>query len=758
MKPGKYTIKELLVNREVEQILIPEIQRDYIWGKEQVESLLSSLYDDFEKFNTVEVNVDADNAEIKKLFINYYKKQQCASNIGFIYAYNDAEYKGKYFLIDGQQRLTTVYLLLLALSKGNNKQVKEFKKSYFHENELKLDYKVRESSHDFLKQFLIFYLDTNFELTEDGQTVFNNKLKKQHWFYDNYINDETIQSIISNFSIICRFISNKKLLTNNYESNGVEFLDYIQNYVECWYFDTNISEQGEELYIYMNARGEQTQNSENIKADLLGALKIEDIATFSRREDYIEQVNLTGIKNFWGRKWEEWQDFFWKFKGKNENADNGFNEFLRCISGLEVYLKKTENADYKYNSIYELLTLQKIEKYILNFQWLVNNQDSFAQNYSYSKWMKKCFSEIWKQFNDDPIDWFIDYGDDNKAKELNRMAFIWPVFYYLNLKENDFKPCEVYRILRLFYVRLKNNIRAVKSIKGLVEHIVLFGIWEQNKDLIIDTVDNYLLSDDEEAKNAKIFLKEEKEKHSFLRKQLLNEQTKYEALIWEIEDHPINLIGKNLKNQNISHLIDLKKENAERELLLILNKFYQLFPLNEKGEVDELHTKTIQTLLLHFGTFKHRVGPDYLYNYEFNNWGRIVRNIDGEAFKLFFEEYKKNEFNLKEKLTKLNYEFCQSNKSKIKEFNDLKQQLIIYSIILGDNFWSFGGRIAYREWKEKDRLFVDQHGLHNLETNFSGKYKELWSIVPEAIKLQIDEDTETLNLMELTSNIYNEIH
>ena len=41
MKPGKYTIKELFVNRELEQIVIPEIQRDYVWKKEQVEGLMN---------------------------------------------------------------------------------------------------------------------------------------------------------------------------------------------------------------------------------------------------------------------------------------------------------------------------------------------------------------------------------------------------------------------------------------------------------------------------------------------------------------------------------------------------------------------------------------------------------------------------------------------------------------------------------------------------------------------------------------------
>lgn len=36
MKTGRYNIKQLLTNPEVEQIIIPEIQRDYVWKKQNV--------------------------------------------------------------------------------------------------------------------------------------------------------------------------------------------------------------------------------------------------------------------------------------------------------------------------------------------------------------------------------------------------------------------------------------------------------------------------------------------------------------------------------------------------------------------------------------------------------------------------------------------------------------------------------------------------------------------------------------------------
>jgi hypothetical protein len=66
-------------------------------------------------------------------------------------------------------------------------------------------------------------------------------------------------------------------------------------------------------------------------------LKDENINEVEFREDYKEDKNLNGLKNYWGKKWEEWQDFFWQRKDKNENADTGFNEFIACIAGLEFY-------------------------------------------------------------------------------------------------------------------------------------------------------------------------------------------------------------------------------------------------------------------------------------------------------------------------------------------------------------------------------------------------------------------------------------
>jgi hypothetical protein len=742
MKPGKYSINELLVNREIEQIVIPEIQRDYVWRKEQIEGLMNSLFNDFKNFEAAHVNISADDEEIKKMFVEYYKKQQFASNIGFIYAYNDPEYKGKYFLIDGQQRLTTVYLLILNLCILTD-QKEVFHKKFFKDNQLKIDFKVRETSHDFLKNFIRFCLNGKVQKSTNFNDNFEKNLKTQYWYYNEYVNDKTIQSIIKNYIVINNFIQSNSLNTKSY-------LDYILNYVDCWYFDTNISEQGEELYIYMNARGEQIQNNENIKADLLGGLKDIDIQTVSNRDDYNQNNTLDGLKKYWGKKWEDWQDFFWINKGTNENADDGFNEFLKCVVGLEQYLVKIEKSNQGFSNEYELLSLPKLEKYILNFQWLLNNQEQFTKNYNYSGWIEGCLTRIMDLFNKEKTDWFIDYGDDNKATELNRMAFIWPIFYYLNDDSKIKQIDESFRVLRMFYVRLNNNIRAVKSVKGLIEYILRNGVWDNNRLKTESLEKNQNLDDEEEAKNVKTFLKEEIEKHQFLVGKPVEQTKKLEELIWEIEDHPINLKGNNLKNQNCTHLIAFDESLNLQELELIKSKFYELFPLDENKKEEYKFSKNLQSLLLHFGIFHNKVKPNYLDNYDFNNWRRIVRNTDGEAFSQFFEQFKKTDDKLSKLLEIKESDYCNNNNNIVKETPNLYDQLIIYIIILKQKAWQKGGRMAVRHWEEKDGLFDKTKSINNLQTNFISQNEKLWNFVPDGIKKKI---TGTSTVSELYQNI-----
>ncbi len=356
MSKALYNIKELFIDEGVQQIIIPEIQRDYVWKRTNVEKLLKSIVEDAQE-NASEAQQKLREQlpivppEVRVILERELRTNEVFSNIGFIYAYEDREFKNRYFLIDGQQRITTIYLLLLATAIKDDK-TDYFSSNYFHNKQPKVDYKVREASHNFLINFISFLLE--------GGPV--EAVKDQYWYYSIYNNDKTISSLLNNYEVIENYIREKDLS-----------VDYIENNIRLWFFDINKSRQGEELYIYMNSRGEEVIANENIKAGLLESCSEEE-------------------KNIWGAEWEDWQDFFWKHRGNNVNADNGFNEFLRWIIIIEHILANPKSTvenisrfiqEIKKSDQFgsELLQLATIQQYFNALRYLSEKVKAFNSNW-----------------------------------------------------------------------------------------------------------------------------------------------------------------------------------------------------------------------------------------------------------------------------------------------------------------------------------------------------------------------------------------
>lgn len=326
MKTGRYCLKDLLTHNEIDQIIIPEIQRDYVWQKKNVRGLLESIAQKFSNKSKTKIEVNVGGTVIEELSIadylqKEYDKLKNNLKLGFIYAYHDADYAGKFFLIDGQQRFTTLYLLLLAVYCKNN-QHEKFKELYFKNNVLKIDYKVRESSHEFMKEFVRLTLDSNSELDISNSNRYYTHLYEQ---------DITIKNLINNYNEICSFVNDNAFLSQN--DNYDHFLEFIEEYIEVNYFDTNLSEQGEQLYMYMNSRGEFLSHHETIKSEI------------------VRKVTNTNDKKQVGDNWETWQNYFWQNRGSNESADIGFDEFLKWTS--IIHICTTENPQIIHETIKE---------------------------------------------------------------------------------------------------------------------------------------------------------------------------------------------------------------------------------------------------------------------------------------------------------------------------------------------------------------------------------------------------------------------
>ena len=355
MKTGRYSLKELLTHNEIEQIIIPEIQRDYVWEITNVSKLIDDINRSYKKKISQQFEIKINgvieiNITVNQFLIKEYERLKFHQKLGFIYAYHDRDYAGKFFLIDGQQRLTTLFLILLCLYKELGK-ADTFRTLYFNNKIPKVNYKVREQSNDFMQLMI------ESELTGKAYE------ESEKFYKSDYLKDVTISHLIANYDHIKSHIGKIE--------NKEGFLEYLEDFVEVNYFDTHLSEQGEQLYIYMNSRGEQLSFQEIVRAELMQ--KIIDPA---------KKIEL-------GNEWEKWQNFFWTKRGENENADKGFEEFLKWAAIIHMGLNNEVDLENFIDSKKTVTQKQLKENYIKEFK--NDTSDKRNQNEALFKYQVKYF-------------------------------------------------------------------------------------------------------------------------------------------------------------------------------------------------------------------------------------------------------------------------------------------------------------------------------------------------------------------------------
>jgi hypothetical protein len=698
--------ENLLSLLSLNNMIIPEIQREYVWGKKENKSVLERF------LKNIKENCDT----CEKCNLAHKKKD---INIGFLYSYKppyvtiDNERYLDEFLIDGQQRFTTLFLLLAYLA-VKEKRIKDFVSIIrFDEEkeEINFDYKVRNLTHRFLIDF-INSLNKGIDI---------NSIENETWYLSDYKLDVTVQAMIGALNTILEIFN-----------DDCQYFDYILTAVRFWHFKTEATSQGEELYITMNSRGEKLASNEEEKAQILP------------KEDLPK----------WGEKWEKWQDFFWKNKKRgtnenaktnehaktNENADNGFNGFLSCIAGLEYYLKD-KNHETPQKKIADLLSPEKIENYYESFKYLIDNKDIFKENYSYSDWVDKCLSEIWAIFNKNQTVWY-DYKDENKSTEQNRMIFIWSWLYYLSKVKSgtrDINTTELFRLLRFFYIRCHNFNRSVSTLMETVDMILEYGIWNTLDNGIEEETDRKIRTPEEIAKNKLFHNFGEKyiAEHPETKKLYENEEIfKLEEIIWKIEDHPLNINGRDLGNVNISHLVDFSANQSIDTLQAIYDKFKEVFP-NEKCNNE--FVKDLKSLLLHYtdadgSPFWQK--RSYYDNYDCSNWRRIVRgSIFREVFRTLCND---TQITISQMLKNKRKEFFRkkSTVTDIRSIDSWREQLIVYSCLT--DIWKYGN-IAFYSYPPEDehRIFQKEAKIYKLKTDFRSSNEELWNSIKER---NIDEE------------------
>ena len=305
------TLYKILRQQRIE---IPIIQRDYAQGRENKLYLRERLL----------------GKMIKAL---QDKSGKESLSLDFVYGTNE---HGAMWPLDGQQRLTTLWLLhwYLAVRTNNLVTAKDWLSQF--------TYETRVTSRDFCKS--LCNMDSE-AFNQSGMKLVD-FIKDQTWFYSKYNQDPTIMGMLRTLGG-----TNIKNSEDVDIRDGIEeFLAYDKNCQAYWeqlladncpiHFlfkdmkDENLP-LSDDLYIKMNARGKQLTDFENFKADLIGYALDED----NPSDKLFDHESASLIDN-------EWTDVFWKDASAKGvfKVDEIYYRFLRRYFLDRLIAKTSRNV------------------------------------------------------------------------------------------------------------------------------------------------------------------------------------------------------------------------------------------------------------------------------------------------------------------------------------------------------------------------------------------------------------------------------
>ena len=300
-------------------IVIPKIQRDYAQGRTGKEDL-------------------------RKRFLGNLKnaiENQEELILDFVYGMQNDQ---KLIPLDGQQRLTTLWLLhwyayLLYTPNVSNIQNSKKKKGNEGDQNLKVlrdrfTYETRVSSSEFCQELCKEENFTKLKNTK-GEDIRKN-IENQIWFMSEWKQDPTVKSMLT---MLGGNISKKEKEKNNRDECIEDVFSNIPNlwnklttddcHIVFYYLplDGNGLQQGDDIYIKMNARGEQLTDFENFKADLIKYVRDAKNENWAQVvEDTYKQNPGIGLSKLIDT---DWTDLFWNEQtDDNKNVDIPFFAFL----------------------------------------------------------------------------------------------------------------------------------------------------------------------------------------------------------------------------------------------------------------------------------------------------------------------------------------------------------------------------------------------------------------------------------------------
>ena len=376
---------------QLKKIAIPIIQRDYAQGR-----------------------IDAEVNRIRGRFLDSLHQAIMADPITLDFVYGDINEDGVMTPLDGQQRLTALFLLHWYAAKKENIAATEH---LFLRN---FSYETRYSARDFCSFLIKFNPSFTKKLSEE--------IVDQAWFPLDWKKDPTISSMLVVLDAIQDEFAETQGIWARLKDKAITF-----------YF-LPIKDMGltDELYIKMNSRGKPLTQFEHFKAELERELRKIDEPMAKR---IIKKIDL------------DWTDMLWRYRGDDNVIDDEFLRYFRFICDIICY-QYGETTQGKSNDEFDLLkeyfsgqnenvmvNIQTLEDYFDCWCCLQddNTPDKFLERFishehqaGKIKVEKRYGTNIFK----DCVRNYADIsGNGNRLFPLNRIVLLYAVISYLLNKD-----------------------------------------------------------------------------------------------------------------------------------------------------------------------------------------------------------------------------------------------------------------------------------------------------------------------------------
>ena len=540
---------------------IPILQRDYAQGRLDLQ--------------TKGINRKGENF-IRVLFNALREEKGLCMDIiyGSIETRDDDHPEEKTFIpLDGQQRLTTLWLLHWYLSQW------EERSEEIAPLLQRFTYATRSTARDFCQRLC------SLRLTQDELANPLEYFSERMWFTSKYSYDPTIQAMLNMLNAIAK----------EQHKQPVSF-DLLES-LQFRSFDIGAYELTDELYIKMNRRGKQLESIENLKADFVGYLK-KIGHDFSKPDSYDRKLD------------HEWADMAW---GRRENEDFDirylrlFNRYFYNLwimdnppgekekSSTREYLNlHFTGTDYRGFEAYEKILSAKenrIEHMVRFFNFLASDRGIQYSNYLRNPWRDKEQKLVYPYLL-----------DVERLSMLDRIALYALMLYVDNASDEDLQISEHYEA----WMRVVWNLIAdpkLRSYQAQRRYMLLLAQLAPYS----TTIESFLISTDIEkigissTGDEKARLKLEQDKLRYIerypnRREALHRAERIPCLQGQVEF----LLGIEGDDDHFSKMVELTEKNIKADwawgakhlwpaLISLIER--PLFDLSSEGKFDYLSHK-----------------------------------------------------------------------------------------------------------------------------------------------------------------------